>query len=313
MTPITINDLTTAELDGTGVFDVLMRTAKAHLDQEYRLNRIKGPEYATVYLGALTAVMGQAMQFLLTKDKAANDAALIQAQTRLVEAQILKQAIDKALVDQQILNMQAEILNVPKQGALIDAQVDKVIKDISIADKEILIAEQKILVAMSEVAISEAKLINIPKEGALLDAQAIKLGKDQLLVTQQTLNAVTENLVLLATECKIKAEYDVLVLTKDKVVQETVLMAQKALTERAQTISVAAEPESVIGKQKALYHAQSAGYARDAEQKAAGVLVDAWKIQRTTNSDQIGGNVTNKLDDGNVGAAVAKLLSGVGL
>ena len=39
-TPITLNDLTAATVDGGGVFDVLMRANKVHLDQEFRAGRI---------------------------------------------------------------------------------------------------------------------------------------------------------------------------------------------------------------------------------------------------------------------------------
>ena len=68
--PITLPDLTTAAVSGTGVFDVLMRAAKGHLDCEFAANRIKGPEYAQVYLGSLTQVLQTSVQFLLEKDKA---------------------------------------------------------------------------------------------------------------------------------------------------------------------------------------------------------------------------------------------------
>ena len=43
-TPITLDDLTTATVEGSGVFDVLMRANKAHLEQEFKLNRIKGTD-----------------------------------------------------------------------------------------------------------------------------------------------------------------------------------------------------------------------------------------------------------------------------
>ena len=77
---LTVNDLTLATLDGTGVFDVLMRANKAHLEAEFKKDRIKGPEYATVYLGSLESVMQTALQFLLNKDKSDLEAQLIQAQ-----------------------------------------------------------------------------------------------------------------------------------------------------------------------------------------------------------------------------------------
>ena len=63
-----IEDLTTGALDGTGVFDVLMATCTLHIEREYTKNRITGKDYATVYLGAMTAVLQAAVAFL-TQDK----------------------------------------------------------------------------------------------------------------------------------------------------------------------------------------------------------------------------------------------------
>ena len=69
MTAIAVTDLTQSTLDGTGVFDVLMRATKAHLEAEYNKNRIKGAEYATVYLGSLEPVLRTSLDFLLQKQK----------------------------------------------------------------------------------------------------------------------------------------------------------------------------------------------------------------------------------------------------
>lgn len=204
---ITLADLTTTTLNGTGVFDVLMRANKAHLDEEFTKGRIKGPEYATVYLGSLQAVLTASLQFLLQRDK----------------------------VNQEVK-----------------------------------------------------------------------------LLEQNTANAVIEGTVLTATECKLRAEFDVLMLTKDKTAQETNLLLQKVVTERAQVTSLGVDDDSVVGKQKALYSAQTAGFTRDAEQKAAKVMVDSWNVRRTTDETGVDGNIDNMLNDVAVGRAVNKLLGGVG-
>lgn len=210
---IAVSNLTQATLEGTGTFDVLMRAMKAHLESEYNKDRIKGTDYSTVYLGALTQVMQTALQFTLTKDKAANDA---------------------ALVAQQLL-----------------------------------------------------------------------------LVTQQTANAVLEGEVLVAQKCKLQAEFDLTVATTLKVNQEIALLTQKVATERAQVTALGVDADSVLGRQKALYVAQTNGFTRDAEQKAAKVMIDTWNVRRTTD-EGTSANTTNKLDDATVGRAVTKLLDGVG-
>lgn len=202
---IPLSALTEANLKGEGVFDVLMKASRAHLDEEFSRNRIKGPEYAQVYLGSLTEVLQASVQFLLQKDKA-------------------------------------------------DAEV---------------------------------RLIN-----------------------QQIENAEVENRVLEAQVCKLKAEFDLLLEQKLKTIQETALLAQKKVTEMAQTNGAATDEDSVIGKQKMLYQAQTEGFKRDAEQKAAKLMADTWNVRRTTD-EGTQANSTNMLHDVAVGRAITKLLEGV--
>jgi len=197
-----------------------MRANKAHLEAEFAKNRIKGSEYATVYLGSLQSVLQTSVTFLLQKDKA---------------------YLDADLVRQQILQSRAQTA----------------------------------------------------------------------LLVQQTLNAVVEGEVFVATQCKLKAEFDLIVLTKDKVVQETALLLWKTYTEKAQTIALGVDADSVVGKQKALYGAQTSGFARDAEQKATKLMVDTWNVRRTTDEGTVADGV-NKLNDASVGSAVTKLLAGIG-
>jgi hypothetical protein len=196
---VTIGDLTKATLNGSGVFDVLMKAVKTHLDGEYAAGRIKGPEYATVYLGSLDLAMQTGIAFLL--------------------------------------------------------QSRKVSKELDLLDKQIALQEQ------------------------------------------QRLNAVTEQAGILATT--------------NRTGQEIVLLTQKTATEQAQTKGAGVEPDSVIGKQKALYGAQADGFLRDAEQKAAKLMADTWSVRRTTDEGTVADSV-NMLSDTEVGRAIEKLLQGVG-
>ena len=86
---------------------------------------------------------------------------------------------------------------------------------------------------------------------------------------------------------------------------------QKVITERAQVQAIGVDADSVIGKQKSLYQAQTDGFKRDAEQKAAKLMVDSWNIRRTTDEATVA-DQTNMLADSVVGRAVAKMLAGVG-
>lgn len=381
MTTLAISTLTEATTEGTGVFDVLMRANKAHLEAEFNKNRIKGPEYATVYLGSLTQVLQTSVQFLLAGEKLDLEKQLLEQQILLAQVEVIKaNALVKQteaqteLVKQQTANLIAEGLNIPKQGDLLDAQALHTSKQAAIAEQEILVKQQQVLIAKEELKVAMAKLVNIPKEGALLDAQALHLSKqaalvekeilvktEQVLLTkeqilvakeevkvamaklanipkegvvldkqaldiaakttltgQQTINLIAEALnipkqgaVLDGQKCKLDAEYDLLLSTNLKTLEEKGLLAWKTTTEKAQTLATGVDADSVLGKQKALYTAQTAGFQRDAEQKAAKIMVDSWSVRRTTDEATLADD-SNKLNDLGVGRAVTRLLTGVG-
>ena len=68
--PISITDLTVHGTTGQGIFDQLMSAVNVHLDEQYKNNRIRGTDYANVYLGSMQWAMEQAVIFLLQKDNA---------------------------------------------------------------------------------------------------------------------------------------------------------------------------------------------------------------------------------------------------
>lgn len=218
--PLTIDDLTKTTVDGNGAFDVLMRGSRAHMQQEYDSNRIKGQDYAQVYLGTLTAVLQNAVTYLLQKDEASQKALLIAEQIKLA-------VLQRELLSVQITNTTIEGENLLKQGCLLAAQYD------------------------------------------LTMAQ-------QLQTTAQT-----------------------------------DLIMQKTATERAQTVATGVDDNSVVGRQKTLYKAQADGFLRDAEQKAAKLLVDSWNVRRTTDEGTVA-DANNMLNDVTIGRAINKMMSGVG-
>ena len=94
MADILFSEVTNGLPTGSGYFDVLMRSVKAHIEIEYSANRIKGPEYATVYLGAMQSAMQLAEQFVLGE--------------KLQEAQISDIEKGIAVKTQQISSMVVE-------------------------------------------------------------------------------------------------------------------------------------------------------------------------------------------------------------
>ncbi|MGG9615801.1 hypothetical protein ACQ9J4_24945 [Klebsiella pneumoniae] len=147
--PITNEDLTTKVVDGTGIFDELMTAANAHLTYQWEQDRITGSSYAEVYLGQLTAVLGQAVLFLTERDKTYLNNLLVQSQIKLADAQV-------ALAAQDLLNKQQELLNAQKQMELMEQQIQLAEKQVELADKELLVKDKEMQLLDKQIAVQEA-------------------------------------------------------------------------------------------------------------------------------------------------------------
>ena len=208
--PLTIDDITSGSVTGTGIFDKLMATVAAQLQSEFQADRITKSDYGQVYVSALNATLAQAIQFLLTKDQAAIQAATLVTQLELLELQ-----------------------------------------------------------------------------KAQLQLQNEKLALEKLQTEQQTL--------LIASQVLTDAA-------------QRGLIEQKTITETAQTQDGYA---GIVGQQKALYAAQTTGFTRDAEQKAAKLALDILATQLSTDDSMTVAN-TN-MHPAAIGAMVKKLCDGIGV
>jgi hypothetical protein len=191
-TAVKLSDLTNSTIDGSGVFDVLMRSVKAHIEQEWAANRIKGTEYSTVYMSALQATLQASIQFLLSQEK-----------------------------------------------------------------------------TNAEIA----------------------------LIKQQTLNAAQDNLVVTNQAAKVA--------------QETLFIAQKVITEKAQVDATVIGAGSPLDRQNTVYLNQASGFIRDAEQKAAKIMAEVLNV-RTTALDDGGDYTVSHFTDADIGSVITKLKSGIG-
>ena len=312
---VDITNLTHATIDGNGVFDVLMRTVNAHLQKEWTANRLKGTEYSTVYLGALESTMNTSLQFLLAKDK--------------LNAEL-------AILEQQLVNLKVEEINATKQGLLLDKQLDDLVaatalktqQKANLVDELLTNAQQRSNLVTEQARIAAqtsqinaqtsqiaAETLNVPKQGLLIDAQKetqlqqkLNLANDLQTATQQRINLVSENQAiiaktnnttqqtanLLAEAANIPKQGAVYVSTKSKVDVENALLTDKLTTEASQ---------------RAVLAAQAAGYKRDAEQKAAEIMTRAFAAIATTTGMDSAAAAGYGISQGNVSAAVSKLIT----
>ena len=312
---VDITNLTHATIDGNGVFDVLMRTVNAHLQKEWTANRLKGTEYSTVYLGALESTMNTSLQFLLAKDK--------------LNAEL-------AILEQQLVNLKVEEINATKQGLLLDKQLDdlvaatalKIQQKANLVDELLTNAQQRSNLATEQARISaqttqinaqtsqiNAETLNVPKQGLLIDAQKetqlqqrLNLADELLTAAQQRANLSSENQAiiaktantaqqtanLLAEAANIPRQGDVYDSTRLKADAEKALLIDKLTTEASQRTVLAA---------------QASGYRRDAEQKAAEIMTRAFAAIATTTGMDSAAASGYGISQGNVAAAVSKLIT----
>ncbi len=252
MADILIEELTTGEHEGRGVFDELMRTAKSHLIKEFEAGRISSDEYSKVYLGALQASMQAGMQFVLGSGVAARQEELLAnqglgviAETLVTNQQLVNLTNQNTLITEQIAQVTAENLNLTQQLALLTSQT----------------------------AMENANKLIADKQLDVMDNDMVNKTSDTDLNTQREANLLTQNAVIVKQGTKMD--------------QETSLLLQKTRTEEAQILdTVNGNPVTgVIGTQKTLYAKQTDGFDRDAEQKAMKFMSDNWGLR--LNSDPL--------------------------
>ncbi len=215
-TKLSITDLTHANVDGNGVFDVLMRAVNSHLQKEWSANRLKGTEYSTVYLGALESTMNASLQFLLARDKTNAELDILKQQLvnlKVEEANAIKQGVvltnqaaqiaaQTSLTTKQELQVVAETLNVPKQGALIDAQK-------ALTDQKLLTEQDALLTATAQRSVLTAQATGFAND-AKQKAAEIMIKGFSVVSTHNDLTEVQSADYGVSTT-KVKAALDALV------------------------------------------------------------------------------------------------------
>ena len=359
--PLNVTELTTAEIAGTGVFDVLMQSVKQHVQEEHAKSRITGKEYATVYLEALQSTLAQSVSYLIQSktlgfelDNLGKQGVLLDYQAELAikdvqlkSAQIAQTQAQTDLVEQQVKSEEASSHKIPVEIAILRSNLElaAVEKDLRIAQVGLAETEKDVAIynltnrtpvevellraqtdnAKSQIALTEAQVTKIVEENKLIPYTIEKLQADiantirqsnilekELEIKISSLALQDKQLLLADAELEVrKLELEVKRAEVESAKSQAQLYAAKVLTENAQTMD-SAHPNSVLGSNIAVLRAQAAGYARDAEQKAAKILVDAWNVQRNTD-EGISANATNLLYDTSIGKAVSAMLRGAGI
>lgn len=108
---IDISEVTSGKLTGNGSFDILMQAITAHLDHQFKQQRITGSDYAQAYVQLTSAALQSAVQFTVQIKETAAQEALLKAQTLAV-------LWDARIKETQVVLTEAEIRNTEQQTLL---------------------------------------------------------------------------------------------------------------------------------------------------------------------------------------------------
>ena len=281
---LNITKLTECTLEGSGVLDKLLLTARVHLQDEFQQGRITGKEYSNAYIAIYDRMVQSAIAYTLAAEKAPYEIAQLEAQTTLTEeqrkqveeetryrlpAEIQQIQAQTALTTQQKVNLTAEALNIPKQGELIDAQVIATLREGVLKEKQILLAEKDVLLRDKELSIKEQQL--------LLTAEELRLKAEEIEVA--------------------KAQSE--------------LYTQKVITEKAQVDSSVVGAGSVIDTNNKLLNAQADAYEKEQVIKAVKLAMDTF-ITGYTNGDRWG-NTANLQNDNTLGILMERMGATIGV
>lgn len=140
---ITIEELTSRQPRGTGVFDAIMESIANHLKEEYKANRITGAEYTKAYVAMAQASLSNAVQFLLNKDKARWDALAAQMQALLSAVNFNTAKAQYEIAKSQALLNKAQYANTVIQLAGADAQFAQINKNIEQITHQIVLVDEQ--------------------------------------------------------------------------------------------------------------------------------------------------------------------------
>jgi len=199
---ISLSDLTTGNIGGTGVFDILMSTTAKYLEEEFEKNRITGKEYSTVYLGAIAAVLQQSIAYLTTGKQVEK----LNAEIALVRQQTVTEFIQTgdAIPAGLGFNTNATVEGtVAKQNISLQKQIDKLESEIQLTKQktvtELVQTDDHIPIGLAynnstsvEGVLAKQNLV-IDKQNLATDKQIEKFTAEIDLIKQKTVTELLQS------------------------------------------------------------------------------------------------------------------------
>ncbi len=190
---LTVEELTTGQIDGNGVFDKLMAGINAHLKREYEQSRITGNQYTEAYIAAIGGALQTATSFLLGRDQAYWQALMLQQQARTAEIQVTTARVQLETAKAQLMTsyLQAQtseaefgltklkLASEDQSYCLLKAQTES-----AVYTNENILPNQKALL-MEQIEVQRAQTVDRRTDGTTIFGS---VGKQKDLYNQQIIS-----------------------------------------------------------------------------------------------------------------------------
>lgn len=213
---LTEAQLTERKSGGNGMFDGLMESVKQHLLEEYKANRLSGKEYTNAYVSLTQTAMGNAVQYLLSKDTSYWQAVAAQQQARITEMQLVQSKIGLEIEKLNYKATEADAntkavnyANAKQNLAITEANYDLLVAQKATADYELTnILPQQLLKLTADTSLVGAQEAGIAAETSLTGTREADVVKDTALKDFQLVSLLPKELEKATAEISMMAKQE---------------------------------------------------------------------------------------------------------
>lgn len=149
---LSVSDITSGSVNGSGVFDTLMGSVAAHLQDQFDIGRITATEFSAVYLEALKHTLTVSVEVTFQKEKQAYELTILERQIQLQDEELKLAKLNQDNSRKQNRLIERETIRTDAQTDLIHydlrfkfpAERENTLKQGQILDKEIGIKEYQL-------------------------------------------------------------------------------------------------------------------------------------------------------------------------
>ena len=249
---MSIDELTECKLNGNGVYDKLITTARIHLKEEMDKGRITGAEYTNAYTQIVVSSMQQSVAFV-TQMHQLKQSSIVSYYKTLVDMVQAKISAVTSLIQLELqkINTQLSIAQAAAQVATNKAQFAHTVSQLGQADASYGLTHEQIALTHEQAALTNQEVD--------LTHQKVDLTHEQAASTHEQI-ALTQQQIALAKE-QIASTHE-----------------QAALTH--EQIALANEQAALTHQQIALTSQQTASFIRKDQRAAAQFWADNWTVQK---------------------------------